>query len=126
MSARCTCQDGWNGEIPCPICNAGDPPRLPAGWQSKASTARDFSVMPVLVVDQEHVSLQRAVRGRGSMTPGSYVDVEFGATWPTKRGQTYKVPGSWRQCRIVKVVHSELHVVIDPSPAKAPPDVPFG
>lgn len=91
------------------------------------STARDFSVMPVLVVDQERVSLQRAVKTQGGSTRvGDYVTVEFGASWATERGRTFKVPGDWRQCRIVAVVHSELHVVLDPSPIKVPSDVPFG
>ena len=90
-------------------------------------SSRDFSVMPVLVVDQERVSLARAVRSHtGSTRAGDYVDVEFGATWATERGQTFKVPGQWRQCVIVRVVHSELHVTLSPDPKKAPPDVPFG
>jgi hypothetical protein len=110
-------------QMPCPHCQPGDArPQLPAGWQSKASTstARDFSVMPVLCLPSEKVSLQRAVRTRGSTRVGDYVEVEFGATWATRRGETYKVPGQWRQCRIVALKHSELHVVLDPSPAKAP------
>lgn len=111
-------------QLPCPICQPGDErPQLPAGWQSKASTAREFSVMPVLCLPDERVSLQRAVRTRGSSRVGDYVEVEFGATWATRRGETYKVPGQWRQCRIVRVVHSEIHVVLDPSPAKAPTEL---
>lgn len=86
-------------------------------------SARDFSVMPVLLIDHDKVSLERAVRGRGSMTPGSFVDVEFGATWATKRGETFKVPGSWRQCEIVKVVHSELWVRLSPSSVKGPSEL---
>jgi len=109
-------------QMPCPVCQPGDArPRMPAAWQSKASTARDFSVMPVLVVDQERVSLARAVRSHtGSTRVGDYVDVEFGAAWATKRGETYKVPGQWRQCVIEKVVHSELHVRLSPDPKRAP------
>jgi hypothetical protein len=84
-------------------------------------TARDFSVMPVLVVDQERVSLPRAVRTKGRSTrPGDYIDVEFGATWATDREGQYKVPGQWRQCQVVAVVHSELHVRLSPDPTTAP------
>lgn len=73
--------------------------------------ARDFSVMPVLVVGQEHVSLHRAVRSTaGSTRAGDVVEVEFGATWATIAGRQEKIDGTWRQCRIVKVHHSELHV----------------
>ena len=90
------------------------------------TTARDFSVMPVQVEGEPRTLEPRAVRSRWSMTPGAYVDVEFGAVWATEGGKPKRIPGQWRQCRIVKVLHSELHVVLDPSPAKAPPDVPFG
>jgi hypothetical protein len=52
MGAPCLCNDGWFCEqhptqgwphgkcagpgIPCPVCNTGSPPRLPADWESKA------------------------------------------------------------------------------------------
>lgn len=120
------CGGPW---IPCPECNWHDAPQLHPKWQPKASTttARDYSVMPVLVVQQEPSALARAVRSRTRSTRvGDYVDVEFGATFATIQGRQERVGGQWRQCRIVKVFHSELHVVYDPSPAKAPPDVPFG
>lgn len=84
--------------------------------------ARDYSVMPVLLLPDERVSLARAVRtNRGSTRPGDYVLVEFGATWATDRTGQYKVPGQWRQCVIEKVVHSELHVRLSPDSKKAPP-----
>lgn len=72
---------------------------------------RDYSVMPVLVLGQERVSLARPVRNRtGSTQPGTIVDVEFGVTWDTSAGKTERIDGTWRQCRIVRVVHSELIV----------------
>ncbi len=83
-------------------------------------SGRDFSVMPVLCLPDERLSLERAVRGRGSMLPGAFVDVEFGATWATKRGQTFKVPGIWRQCVIVKVEGPEVHVRLSPSASTEP------
>jgi hypothetical protein len=87
-------------------------------------SARDFSVMPVLCLPDERVALARAVRSRGGSTrAGDYVEIEFGATWATSRGETYKVPGQWRQCVIVRVVHSEIHVRLSPDPKTAPPEL---
>jgi hypothetical protein len=84
-------------------------------------TARNYSVMPVLVLDQERVSLPRAVKSeRGSTRAGDYVLIEFGATWATEGDRHFKVDGQWRQCQIVAVVHSELHVRLSPDPKKAP------
>lgn len=87
--------------------------------------ARDYSVMPVLLVDHDRVALARAVRTKGGSTrAGDYVDVEFGAAWATDRDGTYKVPGQWRQCVILNVVHSELHVRLSPSQnAETPPPI---
>jgi hypothetical protein len=85
-----------------------------------STTARDFSVMPVQVAG-EPTAIARAVRSRGSLRPGSYVEVEFGAAWATARGMPYKVAGQWRQCVIVCVVSSELHVRLAPSALTAPP-----
>jgi hypothetical protein len=84
-------------------------------------TARDFSVMPVLLIDSDKASIARPVRSRtGSTRVGDYVDVEFGVTWGTVQGETIRMPGQWRQCRIVRVVHSELHVVLDPASSTEP------
>jgi hypothetical protein len=84
-------------------------------------SARDFSVMPVLVVEQEHVSLPRAVRHTGgSVRAGDRVDVEFGACWGEGRHGLTKVPGQWRACVVVRVVHSELHVEIAPALRQVP------
>lgn len=72
---------------------------------------RDFSVVPVLVLHQEKVSLHRAVRSAAAATRASdVVEVEFGARWETIAGQKQRVDGTWHKCRIVRVVHSELHV----------------
>lgn len=56
-------------------------------------SARDYSVMPVQLVDES--------------TP-----VEFGATWATRGGRQQRVNGQWFACRIVRhegaIVHVEL------------------
>ena len=86
--------------------------------------ARDFSVMPVKLLPDERVSLMRAVRSsKASTRAGDIVEVEFGATWATKRGETFKVPGVWYQCVIVRVVHSELEVRLSPDPQTAPSEL---
>lgn len=87
------------------------------------STARDFSVMPVLILPDERVSLARAVRTRGGSTrAGEYVDVEIGATWAT-RGDVVKerVGGIWHQCLVLRHDGGTVHVRLSPSGKAAPP-----
>lgn len=76
-------------------------------------SARDFSVMPVVVVGSDGKPLERAVRRRGnSLNVGSICEVEFGATWATRGGRQHRVNGQWFACRILRhegaIVHVEL------------------
>jgi len=88
-------------------------------------SARDFSVRPVICAG-ELKAIERAVRSQGSLQIGSYVEVEFGATWGERQGKPFRVDGMWRQCRVVGHSGATVEVVFDPDPVKAPPDEPFG
>lgn len=83
------------------------------------STARDFSVMPVQV-EGEPKPIERAVRSRGSLKAGAFVEVEFGATWKTIQGRQERHDGILWQCRIVGHEGATVHVVVDPKPSTAP------
>jgi len=74
------------------------------------STARDFSVTPVLVVG-ELKPIERAVRriGRG-MDIGSVCDVEFGAAWEIVDGKPRHRGGEWRRCEILRHEGAIVHV----------------
>ena len=87
-----------------------------------STTARDFSVMPVLV-EGESTAIERAVRRKGdSLNAGSYCDVEFGATWKFI-GNVVKerVDGQWRQCQVLRHEGAVVHVRLAPSGSTAPP-----
>ena len=88
---------------------------------SKGGNAeRDYSQMPVHF-DTESTSVVRCLRVHGfSLTPGTYVDVEVGATWATIGGRQQPVSGQWRQCVVTRVEHSTVHVRLAPHPATAP------
>lgn len=77
---------------------------------------RDFSQMPVQF-ETEADAVTRCVRRKGfSLKAGSYVDVEVGATWSSIGGRQERVGGQWRQCVVLKVVHSTVHVRLCPHP----------
>ena len=86
------------------------------------STARDFSVMPVQV-DGEATPIERAVRPKGrSLQAGSYVDVEFGATFATVGDRHERIDGQWRQCLVLRHEGAIVHARLSPSPtAEQPP-----
>lgn len=59
----------------------------------------------------------RCVRNKGyALTRGAFVDVEVGATWRAIGDRQERVGGQWRQCVVLKVVHSILHVRLAPHP----------
>lgn len=78
-------------------------------------SARDFSVMPVLVIDSDVKPLERAVRRRSnSLNVGAICDVEFGATWATMGERQYRVDGQWFACRVVGHEGAIVHVEVLP------------
>jgi hypothetical protein len=89
-------------------------------------SARDYSVMPVLVVDgdgkpREDKPIERAVRRTGnSLNAGSYCDVEFGAVWATIQGRQERINGTWRQCLVVSHSGAVVHVRLTLPPSTAP------
>ena len=89
------------------------------------STARDFSVMPMQVAG-EPKAFERAVRSRGSLKAGSFVDVEFGATWGDIQGKPVRIDGQWRQCRVTRHEGATVHVVLGPKPAQSAGNVLLG
>jgi hypothetical protein len=86
------------------------------------TTARDFSVMPVMV-EGAPVAIERAVRRKGnSLNAGSYCDVEFGATWRYLGTVAMeRVEGQWRQCEVLRHEGAIVHVRLAPSVTGAPP-----